>query len=67
MSGVRSFVSLVVTAEDVGQFESRPRRLILKLLLPGVNLVGMDLVALRKLRGRSLFPAAPPARSSPSA
>ena len=24
----------------------RPRRLILKLLLPGVNLVGMDLVAL---------------------
>ncbi len=26
MSGVRSFVSLAVTAEDIGQFERRPRR-----------------------------------------
>ena len=34
----------------------RPRRLILKLLLPGVNLVGMDLVALRKVRDRRLLP-----------
>ena len=32
------------------------RRLILKLLLPGVNLVGMDLVALRKVRDRRLLP-----------
>jgi hypothetical protein len=36
----------------------RPRRLILKLLLPGVNLVGMDLVALRKVRDRRLLPSA---------
>ena len=32
------------------------RRLILKLLLPGVNLVGMDLVALRKVGDRRLLP-----------
>ena len=30
----------------------RARRLILKLLLPSVNLVGMDLLALRKVRDR---------------
>ena len=34
----------------------RPRRLILKLLLPGVNLVGMDLVALRKVGDRRMLP-----------
>ncbi len=34
----------------------RPPRLILKLLLPGVNLVRMDLVALRKVRDRRLLP-----------
>jgi hypothetical protein len=32
------------------------RRLILKLLLPGVNLVRMDLVALRKVRDRRMLP-----------
>jgi hypothetical protein len=32
------------------------RRLILKLLLPGVNLVRVDLVALRKVRDRPLLP-----------
>ena len=31
------------------------RRLILKLLLPGLNLVGMDLVALRKVGDRRLL------------
>ena len=34
------------------------RRLILKLLLPGVNLVRMELVALRKIRERRLLPKA---------
>src|SRR5277367_3632887 len=34
----------------------RPRRLILKLLLPGVSLVRMDLVALRNVRDRRLLP-----------
>jgi hypothetical protein len=34
----------------------RPRRLILKLLLPGVNLVGMDLISLRKVVDRGLLP-----------
>ncbi len=32
------------------------RSLILKLLLPGVNLVGMDLVALRQVDNRRLLP-----------
>src|SRR5271166_2628548 len=32
------------------------RRLILKLLLPDVNLVGMDLVALSKVHDRGLLP-----------
>jgi hypothetical protein len=32
------------------------RRLILKLLLPGVNRVRMDLVALRKVRDRRMLP-----------
>ena len=34
----------------------RARRLILKLLLPGVNLVGMDLVALRQVYDRGPIP-----------
>src|SRR5271165_3780994 len=34
----------------------RARRLILELLLPGVNLVRMDLVPLRQVRDRRLLP-----------
>src|ERR1700733_1074294 len=33
-----------------------PRRLILQLLLPGINLVGMDLIPLSKVHDRGLLP-----------
>jgi hypothetical protein len=41
--------------------------LLLKLPLPSVNLIGMDLVPLCQIRHRSLLSRAPPAQSSPSA
>jgi hypothetical protein len=65
-AGVQAFdFALTLGCAITAPVLERPRRMIQELLRPGVNLVGMHLIALAQVSYR--LRASPPARSSPSA
>ena len=49
-------LALVVARRIAAAAFERPRRLLRKLLLPGINRVGVDLIALGQLGHRRLLP-----------